>query len=316
MRVLVIGAGVIGSVVAAHLQQAGVDVTMLARGKRLEELRSKGLSVVEGVKGKVIQTEVQVVEHVTREQEYDMAFVCVRADQVTALLPTLQADVSAPAVVTMSNCLSMYDEILAALKERTIFGFPGLGGGKEDGTVHYALAPAIFQPTTFGEPDGTITPRLKSLVALFHQAGLPCTTERNMRAWLRTHLSWVIPFAGGIYAAGGSNYLLASQPKLIELMLRAIRECMRAMAASGISPTPGKFRLAELIPLPWQRAVMGSIIRRREIELLATLHCQSAPDEIRTLAAALAEWVEQQGLQAPCLEELFRLADMPVGSVD
>jgi 2-dehydropantoate 2-reductase len=43
MRVLIIGAGVIGSFNAARLAGGGVDVTLLARGRRLEDLREHGI---------------------------------------------------------------------------------------------------------------------------------------------------------------------------------------------------------------------------------------------------------------------------------
>ena len=42
-RILVIGAGVIGSVYAARLQAAGYSVTLLARGKHAADLRATGL---------------------------------------------------------------------------------------------------------------------------------------------------------------------------------------------------------------------------------------------------------------------------------
>jgi pyruvate/2-oxoglutarate dehydrogenase complex dihydrolipoamide dehydrogenase (E3) component len=43
LRMLVIGAGVNGSVVAVELHRAGYDVTVLARGKRFEELVVRGI---------------------------------------------------------------------------------------------------------------------------------------------------------------------------------------------------------------------------------------------------------------------------------
>lgn len=43
MRVLIIGAGVIGSFNAARLKQAGVDTVLLARGRRLDDLREHGV---------------------------------------------------------------------------------------------------------------------------------------------------------------------------------------------------------------------------------------------------------------------------------
>jgi nucleoside-diphosphate-sugar epimerase len=43
MRILVVGAGVIGSVYAARLLEAGHTVTVCARGRRLRELWDGGL---------------------------------------------------------------------------------------------------------------------------------------------------------------------------------------------------------------------------------------------------------------------------------
>jgi len=44
-RILVIGAGVNGSVCAVSLHNAGIDATVFARGKRHEELRDQGIII-------------------------------------------------------------------------------------------------------------------------------------------------------------------------------------------------------------------------------------------------------------------------------
>ena len=43
MRVLIFGAGVIGSLYASYLSRNGCETAILARGHRLVELREKGL---------------------------------------------------------------------------------------------------------------------------------------------------------------------------------------------------------------------------------------------------------------------------------
>ena len=43
MRILIYGAGVIGSLYAALFAKTGYDVSIYARGKRLEVLQTKGL---------------------------------------------------------------------------------------------------------------------------------------------------------------------------------------------------------------------------------------------------------------------------------
>ncbi len=44
-RMLVIGAGVNGSICAAGLYDGGIDVTLLARGKRYEQVRDEGIVI-------------------------------------------------------------------------------------------------------------------------------------------------------------------------------------------------------------------------------------------------------------------------------
>ena len=62
MRILVVGAGVIGSVYAGHLLRAGHSVTLCARGRRLTELRDRGLILEDAQTGKRISHQVHVVE--------------------------------------------------------------------------------------------------------------------------------------------------------------------------------------------------------------------------------------------------------------
>jgi 2-dehydropantoate 2-reductase len=51
VRILVFGAGVIGSVYAVKLLQAGHEVVMLARGRRLSDLQTHGLVLEEAKSG-------------------------------------------------------------------------------------------------------------------------------------------------------------------------------------------------------------------------------------------------------------------------
>lgn len=46
MKILIYGAGVIGSIFAGKLAIAGNDVTVLARGKRFDEIKKSGIILV------------------------------------------------------------------------------------------------------------------------------------------------------------------------------------------------------------------------------------------------------------------------------
>lgn len=44
-RILIFGAGVVGSIYALRFAQSGLDVTLLARGERLKSLKKDGLDI-------------------------------------------------------------------------------------------------------------------------------------------------------------------------------------------------------------------------------------------------------------------------------
>jgi 2-dehydropantoate 2-reductase len=58
VRILVFGAGVIGSLYGALLAEAGYDVSVYARGRRLESLIRNGLRLKSGAAGKVLSIAV------------------------------------------------------------------------------------------------------------------------------------------------------------------------------------------------------------------------------------------------------------------
>ena len=76
MKLLIYGAGVIGSLYAALFGEAGYDVTVYARGRRLELLESKGLLYLQ--KGKIKRADVKIVSKLSDDDIYEFIFLFVR----------------------------------------------------------------------------------------------------------------------------------------------------------------------------------------------------------------------------------------------
>src|SRR5689334_6721926 len=85
MRFLIVGAGALGSILAAHLLRAGHDVTLLARGKRAAALRNEGL-VLRGLAS--FETPCRVVEDARDLLATDTLIVATKA---IATAKTLEA---------------------------------------------------------------------------------------------------------------------------------------------------------------------------------------------------------------------------------
>ena len=97
-RILVIGAGVNGSVCAAGLHNAGVNVQILARGRRREAIARDGIIIEDPLKKTRSVTLVSVIDALKPDDIYDYILVVVRKNQAPDLLAVL-AQYRSPAVV-------------------------------------------------------------------------------------------------------------------------------------------------------------------------------------------------------------------------
>lgn len=104
-RILVIGAGVNGSACASVLHNGGIDVTVLARGKRYEEVRNDGIIIEKPFNKRRTITRVRVIDSLRPNDLYDYILVVVRKNQIAELLPLLARNKS-PNVVFMGNTLT------------------------------------------------------------------------------------------------------------------------------------------------------------------------------------------------------------------
>ena len=83
-KIMILGAGVIGSVYAVQFSNAGYDVTVVARSKRLKELLDKGLLYKES--DKIHKANVKIISNVEDNDKYDFILIAVRCNQIKAAL--------------------------------------------------------------------------------------------------------------------------------------------------------------------------------------------------------------------------------------
>ncbi len=223
MKLLVYGAGVLGSLFAVRMHEAGHEVALLARGKRLAALRRHGVLLAEGDSPDVRAVPVPIAER--PENGYDLTAVLVRTHQVDAVLESL-AGVDGD-VLFLLNWAAGPQPLQAALGPgRVLIGFPMNGGTMDGDVVRYRASSAVTRlvPMPIGEPDGSLTPRLERIVRTFRAAGLPAQAEPRMNDWLRTHAALEVPLGQAVHAAGGPKALAADTYAIRSLIHRWRRE--------------------------------------------------------------------------------------------
>jgi 2-dehydropantoate 2-reductase len=179
-----------------------------------------------------------VVTEVPADRAFDIAFVCVRRDQLDAALPEL-AGLTAGRLVFMVNlCTDLEQTRERVGAGRTLFGFPGVAGRRaDDGTIEYV--DVRQQHTTIEQRGGAQRP----VVDMLRGAGFPVDVSDDMAGWLTTHAVFVTAIGSAILEAGGDSTALAADRARVAAMVAAVGEGFHALKRQGITVTPTPLRI-------------------------------------------------------------------------
>ena len=200
MRILIYGAGVIGSLYAVLFAETGYDTSIYARGKRLEFLKKNGLLYKKNQN--IRRAEATILGELSDNDAYDFILLTVRENQLYEALAELKNNKS-NIIVTMVNSLDSYkkwEDIVG--KGRILPAFPGAGGSiNDDGILDAALTPRMIQPTTFAEISGNKSEKTKQFSKILRHAHIPYQKVVDMHMWQLCHLAMVVPIADAYYEA-------------------------------------------------------------------------------------------------------------------
>lgn len=306
MKICIYGAGVIGSIFAGKLSLAGNDVTVLARGKRFEELKKDGVFLINPKTQKVEQTAVSVIDKLLPENQYDYIIVVMQRTQIDDILPILSPNCSKN-IVFVVNTAGGYNKWVTAIgKDRVMIGFPSAGGERKKGKVYYFVGKGIqrvFQTTTFGEYSGEKSERVKILIDLFNKAKIPSVFCEDMDAWQKTHVALVTNIANALYGFDCDNVRLGHTYKNVKQMVKGIHEGRQVLRKIGVKPTPAKLIWLDLPD--FVLTVFFSIFMRTTLaETTMAKHCVAAKSEMIVLQKEFDELIVLSGLDTPAIDNL------------
>ncbi len=298
-----LGAGVIGSVYAGKLLDAGHDVVLFARGQRLTDLRSHGLLLEDAETGSRIARRVAAVSELTPADRFDLVLVPIRAGQLDGVLPVLTGMTDGSDVLLFGNTGSRGPEVAAALGERALFGFPAAGGTRDGPVIRFVLIRQ--QKTMLGEPEGTTTARVRRLQDVLNGAGFPTLISADIGGWLTGHAAFVVPIAFALYRAGTDAPRLAADRATMRLMVLATREAFTALRAAGNRQVPGNLRALYRLPTVLVIAYWRRVLNSPRGELWFGAHSRAAPEEMHALARDLQEAMRRTERPTPHLDRLL-----------
>ena len=304
MKILIYGAGPLGTLYAHRLIQAGKNVTILARGQRYDWIQANGLALEDGMTGTKEESSARVVDELRPEDEYDLVIVLIRKNKLPPVFKTLTANALVRNILFMGNNASGFKLYLDTLpKAKVLFGFPGAGGGVTEHVVHYAdreRPGGKRRPVMIGEIDGKTTDRTWAIKSLFESAGIPVNFTPDIDGWLKYHVALISPLANALYKHDCDNYALAKDTPTMRAMIRAAKEGGRVLHALGYTKRqPFRFNLFYWLPEILNVKAIQGLLGSKFAEIAFARHARAARDEMGELTNEFQSLVEQTSIATP-----------------
>jgi 2-dehydropantoate 2-reductase len=302
MKVLIIGAGVIGTVYGAHLAAAGHTVEVLSYLPRTDDIAFRGLTAHEVLDGSRAEATARVVTD-TGADRHDLVLVAVRSDQLAQAGSQLAGLTGSPAVLFFGNNPGGRSALPAQVPGEVKLGFPGVGGILRNGTAEYVRIRQ--QPTAL---EAGSDPRLAALERTLRQRGFAVRRVNDMDGWLAYHAAFVACVAAALYRCGTDAARLAANREALQLMCAAVTEAFAALSHAGVTGLPRNLAILHSPPLKavairyWARTM-----RSPAGELCFAAHARHAQAEMQ----ALGDQVTARLAESPATGHLRQLLQQP-----
>ncbi len=280
MRVVVIGAGSLGSVVGGTLALDGHDVTLVTRDvEHVAAVIAGGVRLDDGDRVRVAP--VSAATGYDDVSECDLAIVLVKSfDTGPAVDAARPAIGDGTTVLTLQNGVGC-EEVIADVvgRDRVVAGRTFVGGRiVEPGLVEYGV---VGRRTTIGELDGRRTDRIVAIADAFTAAGMATDVSDDIRVMMWEKL-FVNVATGAWSALTGLPYgELSIHPDVEPMAIATVAEAIDVARALGVAvtttdPSVPWRRAWEGLPHGFQASMLQSVLKgsRTEVDVMHGAVCR------------------------------------------
>jgi len=299
MRVLIIGAGVIGSNLAADLFSSGRDVTILARGEWAETLDKDGLVIDPIFSPGKKKYRIPVIRELKKDDIYDVIFVVMRYTQLKSVIPIL-TDNGSKNIAFIGNNLSPEVLIEKLPGKNVLFGFSMAAGHREkDRVVSISL-----HKVTIGQLKDA--PSNEHLIReIFAGTKVRAVYQPNMGDYLLCHAAFVTPVAFACYYTDGDLKRIKNNKAYLNQIIDANIEGYSAIENAGheILPDPDKdYRSRKYRRMCYTvyKIMCATVIGK----ICASDHALNATEEMSALNEGLKKFFEEHQADCPNYRKL------------
>src|SRR5215510_15916 len=191
MKIVILGAGALGTVLSAHLARAGEDVTLIARGQRASYLQEHG-AIITGLVDFTVP--VRVVTDPSQIHDADVLIVTVKTyDMASALQSVKHLDVES--VASIQNGVLKNEQLAQTFGWEKVLGAMAMFSGEvlPTGVVRFTANQGFY----LGELPAGTSARVQTLGATLERSGMVAQVTPSIQSfeWAKylAFVSWMAP---------------------------------------------------------------------------------------------------------------------------
>lgn len=309
----IFGVGAIGGFLAARLALAGVRVTGICRGAQLEVVRSRGLTLVEQGRRETVQ--IRAVGSAQEAGQQDVLFLALKANDLPGVAPSLRPLLGPDTVViTVGNGFPWWyffratpggvNPTLASVDPRGAL-WRLIGPEHALGCVVYpaarVTAPGVVEHVygnrfAIGEPDGSVSQRVRQVSAMLQAAGLEAPVRQDIRTELWTKMAMNAAYNPVSVLTGATLGQMIEDLGCANTLHAVMTETSAVAASLGVRVPLQPRQLMELTrPLALHKTSM-----LQDLEAARRL-------EVDPIAGAIAELARLRNVKTPTLDAVLAL---------
>lgn len=227
MKFLIVGAGALGSILAAHLVRAGTPAALLARGRRADHVEAHGVTIT----GLAEFTARVPVVRPGEATEADVLVLCTKAYDTAQALDGVKL-ARPPVALSLQNGVLKNDELVARYGAGQVLGATASISGEllDDGRTRFTMN----QQLPVGELAGGVSQRVADIVAALKGAGIAAEASEAIRSVEWTKYASFVPMFAPALLTRQYTWRNLTDPDTSLAIARLIRETCALAAASGV----------------------------------------------------------------------------------
>jgi 2-dehydropantoate 2-reductase len=311
VKFAIVGAGATGGFLGAHLDRAGEEVILVARGANLAALRERGVTVRSGEGGEEFTAHPEATDDLAAIGRAEVVFLTLKAHAIGSLAPAIGAALAPGAcLVSAQNGIPWWyfeDRHLEAVDPGGVIA-RSIPPTAVVGCVVYPatrlVEPGVIEHLegnrfSLGEPDGSRSERVQAIAAGLIKAGLKAPIQSRIRneIWLKLLGNATLNPISALTRATLPE--IVNSPATRELVRELMAEVDRVARSLGIE-----------IPLSIEKRMEGAAATgAHRTSMLQDLDAKR-PLEVEALLGAVVELAAGAEVPVPALRTVYGLTKL------